>query len=347
VLLFCLDELDFGVQNFQNVIDNVLSTQWEKSIMLDHYTAIVKKERPPHYFTTRATLVKADLNDTLENLWSAHEKREEGNTSLLDVKIEIANRIYAHCEFCERRCGVNRPSQIGNCKVQEPRVASEFAHLGEESVLVPSHTIFFTGCNFHCIYCQNWDISQIITGKYIPPRQLAKIIEVKHLRNANFVGGDPTPNLNYILEVLRECNAPIPIVWNSNMYLTEESMRLLDGVVDLYLTDFRYGNNTCAEELSDVKNYFEVVSRNHLLAEKNADVIIRHLVIPDHVECCTYPILKWISENLKKCVVNVMFQYRPEYKAMDNPRIDRYLTYEEQKRALEIAEEFNIPLLRK
>lgn len=313
--------------------------------MLDHYNALVKRETVPHYFKTRATQIKADLNDSLENLWSYHEKKEEGTTSLLDVKIEIANRVFAQCEFCERRCGVNRLENPGNCRVQESRVASEFCHMGEESVLVPSHTIFFSGCNFHCVYCQNWDISQIITGRWIPPRELAKLIEYRKLRNMNFVGGDPTPNLNYILHVLKECNAPIPVVWNSNMYLTEESMSLLDGMVDLYLTDFKYGNNQCAEELSKVKNYFDIVSRNHVLAEKNADVIIRHLVLPSHVECCTYPVLKWISETLKKSVVNVMFQYRPEYNAMDNPRIDRYLTYEEKKRALEIAQEVRIHLI--
>ncbi|KYK29124.1 MAG: radical SAM protein [Theionarchaea archaeon DG-70-1] len=317
--------------------------------MLDHYNAILKKERLPHYLVTRDTFIEADVNDSLEGLWSAHEKKEEGTTSLLDLKIEIANRIFTHCEFCERRCGVNRPEQVGNCQVQEPRVASEFAHYGEESVLVPSHTIFFMGCNFHCVHCQNWDISQIVKGggRWIPPKQLAKLIEHRHLRNMNFVGGDPTPNLNYILEVLKECSAKIPVVWNSNMYLTEESMQLLDGITDLYLTDFKYGTNECAEELSKVKNYFDIVSRNHLLAEKNADVIIRHLVLPSHLECCTYPILKWISENLKKSVVNIMFQYRPEYKAMENPRIDRYLTYEEKKRALDITEEFHIHLIDK
>ena len=314
-------------------------------MMLNHYHAIGKKERLPHYMVTRDTLIKADVHDSTEKLWAALEQKERGETSLLDVKIEIANRIFSHCQFCERRCGVNRPKEVGSCNVREPRVESEFPHIGEEPVLVPSHTIFFSGCNFHCVHCQNWSISQIITGTFISPRKLAKIIEVRALRNMNFVGGDPTPNLNYILQVLKECNARTPVIWNSNMYLTEESMRLLDGVVDLYLTDFKYGNDSCAEELSDVESYFSIVSRNHILAEKNADVIIRHLVLPNHLECCTRPVLKWISENLKKSVVNVMFQYRPEYNAMDNPKIDRFLTYEEKKKALDIAEEYHITLI--
>ncbi len=313
--------------------------------MLDHYNAVLKKEILPHYFATRATLIEADLQVSLEDLWSFHKKKAKGTTSLLDLKIEIASRMFTQCEFCERRCGVNRLEHFGNCRVREPRVASEFAHYGEESVLVPSHTIFFSGCNFHCIYCQNWDISQMTGGKWMSPKELATLIEYRNLRNMNFVGGEPTPNLNYILLVLKECYAKIPVVWNSNMYLTEEGMNLLDGIVDVYLTDFKYGNNACAEELSDVRNYFDIVSRNHALGEKHADLIIRHLVLPSHLECCTYPVLKWISENLHDPAVNIMFQYRPEYKALDNPRIDRYLTYEEKKRALDLAREFRIHLV--
>lgn len=315
--------------------------------MLDHYQTILDGKTLPQYMKTRALLIAADITSPTAALWAAHEQKMPGTTSLLEVKIELSNRIFTHCSFCERRCGANRPQEVGECGVREPKIASEFAHYGEESVLVPSHTIFFSGCNFHCIHCQNWDISQVVqgVGRWIPPKKLAKIIEIKHLKNMNFVGGDPTPNLNYILQVLQWCNARIPVVWNSNMYLTEESMHLLEGVVDVYLTDFKYGNNACGEELSDVKDYFSIVSRNHRLAEAQAELIIRHLVLPNHLECCTYPVLQWISENLKNPAVNVMFQYRPEYKAMENAKIDRYLTYEEQKRALDIAKEFSINLI--
>jgi putative pyruvate formate lyase activating enzyme len=313
--------------------------------MLEHYQAVTQRREHPRYMVTRNTGIQADCTDSLSQLWAAHHNQIPGTTSLLDVKIEIAHRMFTHCEFCERRCKVDRTTTRGECGVGDAKISSEFAHHGEESILVPSHTIFFGGCNFHCAYCQNWDISQVPFGRWIPPQNLARLIKARNLRNMNFVGGDPTPNLHYILEVLRECEAPIPVVWNSNMYLTKESMRLLDGVVDVYLTDFKYGNNQCAEELSAVKRYWEVITRNHLLAEKSADLIIRHLVLPDHVECCTYPILNWIAENLDDPAVNVMFQYRPEYKAMDTPRIDRFLTGDEKERALEIAEECGISLL--
>lgn len=319
--------------------------QYFQDMMLEQYEAIDRHRDRPQYMVTRETYIEADITDSLENLWRAHNTRMPGDTSLLDVKRAIAQRMALHCEFCERRCGVDRRKEQGNCGVQKSKIASEGAHYGEESVLVPSHTLFFNGCNFHCVYCQNWDISQVPSGRWIPPEQLARIIEARNLRNMNFVGGDPTPNLHYILEVLRACNSSVPVVWNSNMYLTEESMNLLEGVVDVYLTDFKYGNNQCAAELSQIPRYWDTITRNHLLAQEHAELIIRHLVLPDHVECCTQPVLEWIASHLDDPAVNVMFQYRPEYRALETPRIDRFLTGEEKKRALEIAREYNISLI--
>ncbi len=301
---------------------------------MDRHAAEPEKKVLPHYIITRNTLIKADLTSSIKDLWAAHAQKEPGSTSLLKVKAEIAHRMLYHCEFCERRCGVKRPAEAGDCGVKEAKITSK---------LVPSDAIFFEGCNFHCIYCQNWDISQAKgSGRWIPPRKLAKIIDNRNFQDMHFVGGDPIPNTHYILDVLTECKAEIPVFWNSNMYMTESVMDLLDGVVDVYIADFKYGNNECAEELSKVKNYFEIITRNHLLAEKNADLVIRHLVLPDHIECCTYPIMKWISQNLDNPVVDVSFHYRPEYKAMEDSRINRCVTYEEQNKVLEIAKELGI-----
>nr|WP_236610578.1 radical SAM protein [Methanocaldococcus villosus] len=180
------------------------------------------------------------------------------------------------------------------------------------------------------------------------PKDMAKIIERKRIysKNVNFVGGEPTPHLLSILETLKYVNLNIPVVWNSNMYLTIEALKLLDGVVDLYLTDFKFGNNTCAERLSKVKNYFDIVKRNHIFV-KEYDMIIRHLVMPNHLQCCTERIFKFIKENLdrKNILVNVMFQYRPEYKAKFYNDINRPLTYEEMDMAMELAKKYKLNLI--
>jgi putative pyruvate formate lyase activating enzyme len=161
-------------------------------------------------------------------------------------------------------------------------------------------------------------------------------------KNVNWVGGDPTPNLLYILQVLKKCNVNIPQIWNSNMFCSIESMNILSNIIDLYLTDFKYGNNKCAKRLSKVENYLDIVKRNHEIAYKNAEVIIRHLVMPNHINCCSKPIIKWISENLPNALVNIMAQYRPEYYANEYEDICKPVSLDEVIQVKEYAKKLGI-----
>jgi putative pyruvate formate lyase activating enzyme len=259
--------------------------------------------------------------------------------------------MLARCRCCERRCEVDRNAGgTGFCGVgADSRYSSDFLHMGEEPELVPSHTIFFTGCTFECVYCQNWDIAMDArAGRLAEPAMLAAVLQEglsQGSRNANFVGGNPDPHLWTILETIRlagDAASYLPMVWNSNMYTSAEAMRLLDGVIDVYLGDFRYGNDACAEELSGVHRYFEVVSRNFACAFESAEVMVRHLVLPGHLECCTRPVLEWTSRNMPGVYFNLMFQYRPDYRASLYPVIDARLTPEERARALSMASEYGL-----
>lgn len=330
---------------------------------LRRYYEILDGDAKARYLLTKETHVAFRKEASEEELWKAHEERPApgaGPTgSLLDLKIELGKRMLSRCRLCERRCEVDRRAgRRGHCGVLEPRIASEFIHMGEEPDLVPSYTVFFSGCTFNCVFCQNWDIStRPGSGMRLTAADLARKIELKageasrgllafegRARNVNWVGGDPTSNLPFVLEVLRECRANIPQVWNSNMYLTEEAMRLLDGVVDVYLTDFKYGNDKCALRLSGAPDYMRIVRRNHVLAREQAEMIIRHLVLPGHIECCTEPVLRWIAENLKDVMVNVMAQYRPEHRAREFQEIARPLRLAEYEKALGIANELGLEL---
>ena len=334
---------------------------------LGRYVRVVNDELPAKFQICKRVGLKTDLNAKTDELWKKHEEGmakfakilneiDEGKTqlenldipevSLLDVKIELANRILESCHLCEHRCRVNRlKGEKGFCGVgKKPKVASEFMHMGEEAPLVPSYTIFFAGCTFRCQFCQNWDISQYPeAGAEMNARELARLIEHakrEEARNVNWVGGNPDPNLPTILEALRECDANISSVWNSNMYYSLEAAKLLTGTQDIYLTDFKWFDNRCAWKYSRVERYLEVVSRNHLLAFRDAELIIRHLVMPGHLECCTRPILEWIARNLGRDIrVNVMDQYRPCYLANRYPEINRPLMVEEYERALAFARE--------
>ena len=170
-------------------------------------------------------------------------------------------------------------------------------------------------------------------------------------RNINYVGGDPTPSTWIILDAIRQLRVNIPQLWNSNMYCSKECMMLLLDVMDFWLPDFKYGNNECAEKLSKVKNYWEVVSRNHKLAYEqtvangSSGMIIRHLVLPGHVECCTRPVLEWIAENCPKALVNVMSQYYPTHlvpKSKNYRDINRRVSPEEMRKAYQLADELGL-----
>lgn len=244
--------------------------------------------------------------------------------NLLTKKIKQAYKILESCKLCERKCKVNRTKgQEGYCQLQDKmQISSWFDHWGEERFLVPSFTIFFWSCTFRCVYCQNWQISQRYEiPKQVSEQDLAKIINGhSHCRNINFVGGEPTPQLPFILKTLSYVKSNIPVVWNSNFYMSQITMGLLKNIVDVYLSDFKYGNDKCAKRLSDVNNYMAIVKRNHLLAASDSEMIIRHLVLPNHVECCSKVILKWIAKNLgKRVIVNIMDQYRPDFLVLRQP----------------------------
>ncbi len=337
--------------------------------ILSNYWAVMANQKLAMYKV--ASMMESKDSDDTNFLWEEHERlrndfrrrNRESTTiikpdefiemdsikpkpafSYLDLKVKIAERMFQNCNFCEKACKVNRKVGKGDCAVGDPLISSEFLHVGEEPLLVPSHTIFFSGCNFSCVYCQNWDISQNPdVGIFMNEKDLAKIIEKRRIagsRNVNFVGGDPTPNLHYILRTMTKVSENIPVIWNSNMYLSEDAMHILDGFADVYLTDFKYGNNECALRLSNIPNYMEVVGRNHMLAQQAGEMIIRHLVIPNHVECCSKPLLMWISQNLGlEVILNIMGQYRPVFKAHKYKKIDRIPTSSEIGEVIRYAQE--------
>ena len=321
--------------------------------LLSDYFKILEDKKNAKYLSCKKVPVIFKKDESTDSLWKKHDKAiknlaiedKKPKQSLLNLKIELASRIFENCSFCERRCGVDRNKKSGNCGVKQPGISSEFLHTGEERVLIPSHTIFFSGCTFHCVFCQNWDISQDSCGIYVKPEKLVDVISYRKMqgsRNVNWVGGDPTPNLLYILKVLDKLNENIPQIWNSNMYCSSETMKLLNGIIDLHLTDFKYGNNNCAKRLSKVDNYLEVVKRNHKIAYENSEMIIRHLVMPNHIKCCSKPIVDFISQNLTNSCVNIMAQYRPEYHAREYDDISRHVTMEEVLIVKEYADKLNI-----
>lgn len=319
------------------------STIWDNIDVrerLSHYYSVMKGVKVAKFRVAKRISVELERRLSVEELLKVHKEKakefaEEYDVlayelqalaklsppsySYLDLKVEIARRLLETCKICEWRCGVNRlEGTKGVCGLgSEARVASAFLHMGEEAPLVPSGTIFFTGCSFKCVFCQNWDIStNPLNGVTVSPQELASTaiqLYKEGARNINYVGGNPDQQLHLILASLKYMDINVPLLWNSNMYMSSEALELLVDIIDIWLPDFKYGNDECALRLSKVPRYFEIVSRNHKIAYEYGDMIIRHLVLPGHVECCTKPVLRWISENCPRTLTNIMDQYRPEH----------------------------------
>lgn len=278
--------------------------------------------------------------------------------NFLDLKSELVDRMLRHCNFCEWNCNVNRAEgRIGFCRLDKTTfVDSYFHHHGEESPLIGvesqggSGTIFFESCNSRCTFCQNSSISQPktipgVAGEAVAPIRLAEIADQlawEGAGNINYVGGEPTVDLHTIINSLNYMTQSVPLVWNSNMYCTMEAMSILADIVDLWLPDFKFWEDECAKRLMLVgskASYPDVVKRNHIFAAEHGSMIIRHLVMPNHVECCTKPILHFISDTVgSKCLVNIMSQYYPANMVTRDPR--RYAEIARRPTSDELEEAF-------
>jgi putative pyruvate formate lyase activating enzyme len=347
------------------------------------YRGILDGKRNARYLIVKKIAIKDSLDQSLDKLWKVHEKAAEEfkvllkkvdneevdfkelptpETSFLDLKEKIAYEMLKNCHFCERRCHVNRSEgKVGFCRLgAESIVSSTFLHTGEESVLVPSGTIFFAGCTFTCVFCQNSDISQewcdesrerITGGTIVSPKKLALLAEQlwrDGARNINWVGGDPTPNLHSIISALNLFEKNICILWNSNMYQSLEATKLLLELMDFWLPDFKFWDEKFAKKMSGINYYTEMVSRNIKLAydEGSGEVLIRHLIMPGRVEGDTFPILEWCAKEIPNALVNLMDQYRPEYlvrrQSEKYREISRRILPDEWRKATNKADELGI-----
>lgn len=264
----------------------------------------------------------------------------------MDVsKDELARRIetvagwYHDCRLCPRDCGVDRwAGQRGVCRLGvEARWYRELLHLGEERELVPSHVIYLAGCSFRCAFCSDggWVRDPQAEGtRPLDYADMARRVAARRAqgaRNVNLVGGTPDVSLYAVLRLLAECPADTPVVWNSNLWLQPEALALLDGIVDVYLPDHKYGNDACALRISGLRDYRAVLERNLLqAARQRGRVIVRHLVLPGHVECCAKPVLAWLRAHLPAAKPNLMLGYVP-FDRLNRPGVapDRRLSAEE------------------
>ena len=236
----------------------------------------------------------------------------------LRAAIAWAEAAYRSCDVCAADCRVDRyAGATGLCRLGEHAwVYKEYLHLGEERCLVPSHTIFVGGCNLRCAFCS--DMGPVTHperhGSQLTPEQVAGRIALRRrqgARNVNFVGGVPDVNVLWILRTLALCPADTHVVWNTNLWTTEAAIGQLTGVVGTWLADHKFGNDACALKLAGVRGYVARLERLLPLAAGSGELIVRHLLMPGHLECCTRPVLTWLGRHLPDARVNLMTAYHP------------------------------------
>lgn len=254
--------------------------------------------------------------------------------------------LLKNCQICPKKCLANRLSHTGSCGAgSQIRAAKAFLHQWEEPCLSGekgSGTIFFSGCNLNCLFCQNYRISQEYSGKEISTDRLAEImlaLQQQGAANINLV--TPTPYAVHIIQAVstaKQKGLNIPVIYNTNGYDTVETVKMLEGTVDIYLPDIKYYSDAYAFKYSNVKNYFHYATQAVMAMVEQVGhpvfddkgmmkkgVLIRHLVLPDLLDD-TKKILKWIKDNLgEQAFVSLMCQYTPLFNASKSEQINRKL----------------------
>jgi putative pyruvate formate lyase activating enzyme len=273
-------------------------------------------------------------------------------------RIDRAYEILRHCTLCPRACGIDRfADKRGYCGAgAEPVVASWTAHIWEEppiSGTKGSGTIFFSHCTGRCLFCQNYPISQLGVGRRVSIQRLADMmleLQARGCHNINLV--TPThfvPQILAALSLAIEGGLRLPLVYNSSGYETVETLHLLEGVVDIYLPDAKYGDDGVATQLSGFQGYvaanraalqemYRQVGQDLILDENGLalrGLIIRHMVLPEGLSG-THEVLAWIARELSPFIhISLMAQYFPAHKAVGDPVLGRRISDEEYLQALE------------
>ena len=289
-------------------------------------------------------------------------------SSELARRVAAAWRHLEDCDLCARYCHVNRRTGVEGavCRTGERAVVASWGpHHGEEDVLRGSRgsgTIFFGWCNLRCVYCQNWDLSQRGTGREVGPSEIADMmleLQEDGCHNVNFVSpSHVVAQIIAAVEIGAKKGLRLPLVYNTGGYDSFEALQLLDGVIDIYMPDMKYGDAGLARKYSKVRDY--VAANRQAVKEMHRQVgdlvldargiaqrglLVRHLVLPDNI-AGTESVLEVLAEEVSPATyVNLMDQYRPCYRADEYPELDRGITREEYEAALTSARRHGITRL--
>jgi len=278
-------------------------------------------------------------------------RRVSGRSFAAHLRACSAWASLADCQLCAHRCGVNRlQGEQGLCHAgSHARIFSAQVEVSDELELIPTFAIAFSGCDLRCAFCitgrESWNPQ---AGLRLEPSAIARRATnalAEGARTIMILGGEPTIHLPAALEIASLLPDSARLVWKTNAHGSAQARELLDGIFDVWLADYKFGNNHCARRLALVPRYNEVVRENLLWASQHSELIVRHLVMPGHVECCWKPIASWLAQNLPDVKINLRTGFWPAWKAHKHAELQGTVSRAETELALAIARDHDLRLI--
>ena len=264
------------------------------------------------------------------------------------AKIQRAHDLLENCMMCEWRCGADRTrGEAAPCRLgSETYAFNQYFSLTEEPEVRPAVRVYLSGCNFRCRFCDTApECFEPHAGRKIEPTayaaELSEAVQ-RGARTISVLGGEPTLHVHTLLELAAAAPSPLPLAINTNLYMTPEVIELLEDVVAIYLADFKFGSDECARRLAGVLHYVEVVRRNLLQIARRTPMVVRHLLMPGHLECCFRPVADWVAANLPGQRFQLYTGYVPCFRAGTDATIGRLNARSESREAVEHLRSLNL-----
>jgi putative pyruvate formate lyase activating enzyme len=276
----------------------------------------------------------------------AHTRR-----ALAQERARLARAMLADCRFCAHNCGVNRlAGETGLCHAgAETKFFSAQVEVSDELELIPTFAVALSGCDLRCDFCitgaESWNPRAGVGLNVNEMAARAKDALARGAQTVMVLGGEPTIHLHAALELVAALPDSARLVWKTNAHGSAQARELLDGMFDIWLADFKFGNDHCAQRLAKIPDYTRIVQENLLWANEHSELIVRHLLMPGHVDCCWKPVGEWLAENLLSVKVNLRSGFWPAWHAARHVELRGTASASETERAWQIARDCGLNLI--
>ncbi len=266
-------------------------------------------------------------------------------------RARMARAALADCRLCAHDCGVNRLSgERGLCHAgAEARCFTAQVEVSDELELIPTFAIALSGCDLRCDFCitgkESWNAAAGTPLNVIEMAARAERALNNGARTIMVLGGEPTIHLPTALELVAALPDSAKLIWKTNAHGSARAREWLDGMFDVWLADFKFGNDACAQRLAKVPDYVAVVRENLLWANNHSNLIVRHLLMPGHLDCCWRPVAEWLASELRGVKVNLRTGFWPAWHAARHPELTQPAANPETRKAWEIARTCNLNLI--